>query len=261
MKAQVLSVKGEKLKEVELPSIFSEKIRDDILKRAFETEKIWQPYGSNPKAGRRHSASGIIRHLRHVWKSGYGQGRSRIPRKIMWRRGSQFYWIGAEVSSTRGGRRAHPPKVVGTLKIKRLNKKEFLKALKSAIASTTKINYVKERYPKLKEVKEINLPIIAESKITELKSKEFTDFVERSLGEAKDIAVINKKVRAGKGKSRNRKYKYSRGILVVIGKEEEMKIKSIENKKARELTISDLYPAGRLVIYTEGAIKDLETLK
>ena len=112
MKATLYSAEGKKIKEMELPKVFSEKIREDILKKAFEAEKVWQPYAPNIQAGRRHSASGIARHLRHVWKSGYGHGKSRAPRKIMWRRGSQFYWIGAEVSSARGGRRAHPPKVL-----------------------------------------------------------------------------------------------------------------------------------------------------
>ena len=40
----------------------------------------------------------------------------------MWRRSTQFYWIGAEVSSTRGGRRADPPKGLGVYK--KINRNE-----------------------------------------------------------------------------------------------------------------------------------------
>jgi len=38
------------------------------------------------------SASGKIRHKRHSWKVSYGHGMSRIPRKIFWRRGTNFSW-------------------------------------------------------------------------------------------------------------------------------------------------------------------------
>jgi hypothetical protein len=42
-----------------------------------------QPYGSMKGAGAGYSASGIVRHRRHAWKSAYGKGMSRVPRKIM----------------------------------------------------------------------------------------------------------------------------------------------------------------------------------
>ena len=146
MKTSLLSVKGEKIKEIELPKLFSTFIREDIMKKVFEAEKKTQPYSPNIKAGKKHSASGISRKLRHVWKSGYGHGRSRIPRKIMWRRGSQFYWIGAETSGTRGGRRAHPPKIASMLNEKKINKKELELAMKSGFASSVNEDKIKSRY-------------------------------------------------------------------------------------------------------------------
>ena len=140
MKAQLLSTEGKKQKEIDLPKVFSSKFREDILKKVYEAEKIWQPYGHDPEAGKKHSASGTMRHKRHSWKAHYGRGMSRIPRKIMWRRGTQFYWVGAEISSTRGGRRAHGPK--NSIPIKKINKKEYVLALASAIVATSDKNLI-----------------------------------------------------------------------------------------------------------------------
>ena len=112
MKAKVLDISGKKTKEIELPGVFSRKIRKDLIAKVLESKKSKQPYSPSPVAGKQHAASGKMVHRRHVWRSGYGRGQSRIPRKITSRRGTQFNLIGAEVSSTRGGRRAHPPKIL-----------------------------------------------------------------------------------------------------------------------------------------------------
>ncbi len=258
MKSQILSIEGKKIKEIELPKLFSEKIREDIIKKVFESEKLWQPYGPFFKAGRQHSASGIVIHRRHKWKSAYGRGISRIPRKIMWRRGTQFYWIGAEISGTRGGRKAHAPKPEGSIRINKINKKEYDLALRSALASTLQEKNLKLRYSRLSEIKSTNLPIIVESKILDLKSKQFYDSLKNILGELYVVSTREKKIRAGKGKRRNRKYKKSAGVLFILGNKENINNKSIDSKKVNELLVSDLYPLGRLTIFTENAIKDLE---
>src|SRR3990167_8288779 len=140
MKAEIYNIQGEKMKSINLPDLFESEIRDDIASKLFEIEKMEfrHPYSNYAEAGKRHSASGTISHQRHKWKGHYGQGRSRIPRKIMLRRGTQFFWIGAEIASARGGRRAHPPRSFSReLKI---NKKEVNLAMFSAIASTADSN-------------------------------------------------------------------------------------------------------------------------
>src|SRR3989344_4919800 len=112
MKAQVYSPSGEKKSTIELPSCFDTLLREDLAGKVFEAEKYerMQPYAGYKEAGKRHSASGTISHMRHTWKGHYGKGIARLPRKTMHRRGTQFFWVGAEVSQTRGGRSAHPPK-------------------------------------------------------------------------------------------------------------------------------------------------------
>src|SRR3972149_8940670 len=113
MRAQILDSDGKKTKEIELPKFFSERIREDLISKILEAKKKKQPYSPAPDAGKQHAARGKVQHRRHVWRSGYGKGISRIPRKIMSRRGEQFNWVGAEISGTRGGMRSHPPQVIG----------------------------------------------------------------------------------------------------------------------------------------------------
>ncbi len=255
MKADLLNINGEKQEEIDLPKIFSTKIRPDIVKKVYDAERTWQPYGNDPEAGKKHSASGVIRHKRHAWKAHYGRGISRVPRKTMWRRGTQFYWIGAEISSARGGRRAHGPKRY--IPNKKINKKERKIALNSSIASTINKNFIMKRYSTIDQVKN-NLPLIVSSKIFELKTKELVNSIDKILGDLKIISKQEKVIRAGKGKLRNRKYKKSSRILIVMGNDEKLKTKIFEQVKVNDLKISYLYPLGRIVIYTKNAINDLE---
>ncbi|MCX8158702.1 MAG: 50S ribosomal protein L4 [Candidatus Pacearchaeota archaeon] len=254
IKTTLYSSAGTKKEEISLPEIFSSKIREDICAKLFEATKEIQPYAPFAEAGKRHSASGTISKRRHKWKGSYGKGISRVPRKKMWRRGNQFYWIAAEVSSVRGGRRAHPPKLIK--KLKKINKNEIKLAIASAIASTANKQIILSRYSSLKE---INPPYVIEELPS--KTKDLIASLEKIFGSAFSIAMKNKKVRAGKGKARGRKYKSNAGLLIVIGKDEHAKFKGIDIVKSNELSISDLYPLGRLTIYTKKAIKDLEENK
>src|SRR3989338_3513964 len=149
MKAKLFDISGNQKADVELPSLFNTKIREDIAQKYFEVDKLQNMflYSNFKEAGKRHSASGTISHQRHQWKGHYGKGISRVPRKTMYRRGTQFFWIGAEVSSARGGRMAHPPK--GIYKLRKVNKKERIFALNSAMASTFNKELISKRYSSL----------------------------------------------------------------------------------------------------------------
>ncbi|MEK6847878.1 MAG: 50S ribosomal protein L4 [Nanoarchaeota archaeon] len=261
MKAEILGIDGKKAKEIELPRFFSYPIRKDIIFKFLEARKTRQPYSPSPVAGKQHAASGKIVHRRHVWRSGYGRGMSRIPRKIMTRRGSQFNWVGAEVSSTRGGRRAHPPKVIAMINTNKINKKETKIAFISALSATADKKQVSSRYDRIEEKDLGKLPILVESKITKLKVKELLESMKKILGEKVfEISLKKKEVRSGKGKLRGRKYKSNLGILIVLGKNEKMKTKALSVKNTENLGIYDLAEGGpgRITIYTEQAIKDLE---
>ena len=158
-KASVLSVDGKPIKEISMPEFFSGKIREDIVQKCLEARKSKQPYAPFYMAGLQASASGQLKHARRKWKTAYGKGISRIPRKIMWRRGTQFFWIGATISGTRGGRSVHAPSGIRT-PIK-MNSKEITLALNSAFAATASKDLVEKRYSTISELSHV--PFVIES--------------------------------------------------------------------------------------------------
>ncbi len=264
MKAEILDINGNKTKEITLPKLFSTRVREDIVAKVLESQKTQQPYAPSPVAGKQQSAKGKIKHRRHVWGTHYGKGISRVPRKTMWRRGSQFYWIAAEAPLARGGMRAHPPKVLSMLNKNKINKKELKIAFASALSATANSKMVQERYASLENEKIERLPLIVESKLITLKAKEFLGSLKKILGKKLfELAIPKKSVRSGKGKMRGRKYKKTAGLLLVTGENENIKTKSVETKNIQNLSVTDLAKGspGRLVLYTENAIKFLETLK
>lgn len=256
MKTKLLDKTGKEKTSIELPKAFTKRIRADILLKVYEAQKglYAQATGSKEGAGAGYSASGILKHRRHDWKSTYGKGISRIPRKIMSRHGSSFNWIGATVSGTRGGRRPHAPKAEQNL-IKKINKKELAIAFNSALAGTINKEAIENKYGKT-----MTSGIVFEADILTMKTKEFTKLLQQAFEEAKETITKKKTIRAGKGKMRGRKYKTNAGLLFVIGKEENMKRNGIEIVKTNELEIKDLSPngePGRITAYTEQAIKEI----
>src|SRR3989344_3311774 len=152
-KISVLSVEGKQIKEISMPKFFSEKIREDIVQKCLEARKSKQPYAPFYLAGLQASASGQLKHARRKWKTAYGKGISRIPRKIMWRRGTQFLWIGATISGTRGGRKAHPPKIKSMLNKRKINKKELKIAFLSSLSATADADFIRKRYSSIRDEK------------------------------------------------------------------------------------------------------------
>ena len=259
MKSTTYTIKGEKGKEITLPRHFSEEIREDLIKRAvlaIQSNKR-QPYGSFPRAGMDYSAT--LSRRRRDYRGSYGRGMSRIPRKVMVRRGTQFIYTGAVVSSTTGGRRAHPPKAEKNWGQK-INKTERRKAIRSAIAATTDKELMKARGHKFD-----NAPIIIDNLENIQKTKELKQLMVK-IGLDKEIErVAKKKLRSGKGKLRGRKYKSPVGPLIVIEKESPIN-KAADNLAGFEICIVDslntelLAPGtvpGRLTIWSSAAIDKL----
>lgn len=264
MKAKLLDINGKEKKIIELPKCFSAKIRRDIVEKVIESKKFQQPYAPSLVAGKQHSASGVLIHQRKVWKSQYGRGMSRVPRKIMSRKGSQFNWVGAEASNTRGGRRPHPPKVLSRMGKLKINKKELRIALISAISATVNEKRITSRYETLKGKTLNNFPFVVESKLTQLGTKDLIASLKKILGELFELGIQKKKVRSGKGTRRGRKYKKNAGLLLVRGDQEKIKTTAFDTTNVSKLSVVDLAKGGvgRITVYTEDAIKELgEKLK
>ncbi len=258
MKTKVLDLKGTEKGNIDLPKGFSVKVREDVVARVLEARKTQQPYSPSPVAGKQHSAKGKLVHRRKVWRSGYGRGNSRVPRKIFSQKGSQFNWEAAEVPQAKGGMRAHPPKILHFLKKIKINKKENKIAFESALSATASEKYVLGKYSSLEKLDK-KFPFVV-SISEKSKAKDLIKGLKNILGEELfSVAIKKKSIRAGRGKVRGRKYKSNAGMLLVVGNEEEVKTTGFDIVNVKELKIEDLAQGGlgRLVVYTEKAVKEL----
>jgi len=265
MKLNIFEKSNSKVGEIDLPIQFNEDLRQDLIKRAvlaLQSNKM-QPYGASPEAGKRASVQ--LSKRRRKYRGMYGFGISRVPRKILSRRGTRMFWVGAFAPGTIGGRRAHPPKA-GKVIGKKINKKEKRKAIRSAISATIVSGVVKDRGHILPE----NYPFIVDSKFENLnKTKEVVKTL-KDLGLEKELERVSvKKVRAGKGKHRGRKYKTKKGPLIVVSKDEKIgkaavNIPGVDIVNVKKLNAEFLAPGavpGRLTLWTKPAIEALKKEK
>jgi large subunit ribosomal protein L4e len=257
----LLDLEGKKIKEINLPSQFNEEYHPNLIWRAVVTlqSNKRQPYGADPEAGKRASAK--LSRKRRDYKTAYGKGISRVPRKTLWKRGSQFGWVGANAPGTVGGRKAHPPKAAKIL-IKKINKKENRKAIRSALSAVINKDLVIKRNHKLPSI----YPIAIENKFEDLSKTKDIFNVLKKIGLQEELSRLYRKVRAGKGKSRGRKYRTSKGPLLVVSDKCKLldsakNIVGIDIVKVNNLNAELLAPgthAGRLTIFTEKAIHKME---
>ncbi len=262
MKLPVLDLSKQEKKKRDLPSQFNEQIRPDLIKRAFlalQSHKR-QPYGASLLAGKRSSAK--LSRRRRNYRGSYGLGISRVPRKILSRRGTRMNWVGAFAPGTVGGRRAHPPKA-SKIFWQKINKKERRKALRSAIAATVIAELVKQRNHLLPNI----YPFILDNEFEQITKTKQLESALSSLGFEKELSRADyKKVRAGKGKMRGRRYKRKIGPLIVVGSncnllKSARNIPGIDVVEVRKLNISLLAPGshlGRLTLFTENALDIIE---
>jgi large subunit ribosomal protein L4e len=246
--ANIIDLSGNVKGNVELPEIFNETYRPDLIKRAVvaaQSNRL-QPYGTKLYAGMETSAVS--------W--GSGRGAAQIPRIV---NGSRA----ARVPQAVGGRRAHPPKVE-TDRTEKVNKKERLMAIRSAIASTANADLVKGRGHKF----EAQLPLVADNALENVeKTKDVITFLQ-AAGVYDDVlrAKEGRNIRAGKGKLRGRRYRNKKSILIVASGDAAVfrsarNLAGVDVVSVSSLNAEVLAPgthAGRLTVWTESAIADLE---
>ena len=265
MKLDILDISKKKTGDINLPVQFDEVIRTDLIKRAVLAlqSSNRQPYGSMKEAGKRSSS--IVSKRRRKYRGMYGFGISRTPRKVLSRRGTRMYWVGAFAPNTVGGRRAHPPKSEKII-VKKLNKKERKKAIRICISATLIGDLVKNRGHIIPE----DYPFVIDTKFEDLSKT--TDVIQalKAFGLEKELERAHKKkVRSGKGKSRGRKYKTAKGPLIVVSKKGKLmkaadNIPGIDVVNVKEINAELLAPGntpGRLTLWTTGAIETLEKEK
>jgi len=260
MKVDVFDLQGQSKEKIELPKVFHEPVREDLIRRAVlsSLSKRRQPYGTNVMAGKRTSAH-YHGYRRHRWTM-MSREMARLPR-IHGKVSPHLTWRPRFVPQVKGGRLAHPPKVEKIWE-ERINKKERQKAIRSAIAATAVKELVLKRGHKFDK----ELPIVVEDKIQEIKkTKELIEFLKK-VGLEKELERIEeKKIRAGRGKSRGRRYKKRKGPLVVIVKDDGVgkavrNIQGMNVCRVENLSADYLAPGahvGRLAIFTKSAIEKL----
>ena len=265
--SKIISIEGKAKGESKLPFQFSELYRPDLIRRAalaIMSHGI-KAEGVSEDAGKRHSS--YFSKRRDRYRTTYGFGQSRTPRKVMSSKGSRFVTKGASAPQAVGGRKAHPSKVE-KVSYEKINKKEKRKAIRSAISATAMKDIVESRGHKVEDVK--YFPIIIEENIESIKKSKDVMELLKKLGLEKELErTKEKKVRSGKGKIRGRKYKKKTGPLFVVSKKCDLEnaaknIPGADVCKAKDLNLNVLAPgadAGRLTIWSENSVKLLEEKK
>lgn len=244
MQVNVISKSGKKGAEIAVPDIFSEPYRPDIIKKAVLAAQAnrLQPYGPDRTAGTLSSG--------HSW--GSGRGAAHVPRL---KNGSRA----VVVPQAKGGRASHGPNP-HRIYTEKINNKERLKAIRSAVAATVNPELVKARGYKY----EGPLPVVVDDEIQSLtKTKDVVDMLAAMGFEADLVRAKEKKVRAGRGKMRGRYYQKKVGLLLVIAEDNGIgqaarNVPGMDVATIDELNAEMLAPgthAGRLTLWTEGAMK------
>ena len=154
----------------------------------------------------------------------------------------------------------NPPSPIRTITINAfpiITIKEKTIAMHSGFAATAKSEFISKRYSRLKDVS-VNMPVILSSPVNNLKTKQLLEILRKVLGDNYGVALQEKTVRPGRGKMRGNMYKSSAGLLFVKSPSEKISLKGIDVRSTNEITIEDLYPLGRLTLYTEQALKELK---
>ena len=270
--AESYAVEAKDGKAITLPEAFSSEIRLDIIRSAVHASRAnrRQPYGHREHKGKRAPQPGM-KHSVEWW--GKGRGVSRIMRKTGQR-------TGAQNPHTRGGRRAHGPKVDKDWSQK-LNSKTRTVARNAAIAASGDSELVSSRGHRFEEG--TRFPIIIDDYV---ESRGGTDekyeiesipllystrkFIAMmgALGLADDLdrSKQGRTIRAGKGTMRSRKYRTPRSVLLVVAQKSGLdkaarNVPGVDVVTAKDLSAEDLAPGGdpgRLTVWTKDAIGALE---
>ncbi|TAL47599.1 50S ribosomal protein L4 [archaeon] len=262
MKADVIDLQGKPVEKIELPKVFSEPVRADLILRAVlsSQSKRRQPYGTDPMAGKRSSAHyhGYRRH-RYAMMGKEMARMSRLHGKTV----PFMYFTARIVPQARGGREAFPP-LTEKVWEQKMNDKERKKAIRSAIAATASREIVEKRGHRIDGLK--SLPIIVDDKLQEItRTKDLVAFLEK-IGLEKELERIQqKKLRPGKGKARGRKYKVKKGPLFVVADDKGIahavaNITGCDTINVSNLSAEILAPGampGRLTIMTKSAVEKL----
>ena len=251
----ILETDGSNRGTITLPAVFETPYRPEVIQKVYNNlnSYTFQRQGRYPAAGQMVSAE----------SRNTGLGIARIARA----RGEGFPRAGqaAGVASVRHGRLAHPPVSWKNI-YKKVNKKEKLLALCSAIAATTNSELIKRRGHKIKD--EIQLPIVVSNEIESVVKSKDLEKILLNLGLEEDLKrTFTRRNKSFHKNSINRRSALS--VLILVGNDEKIgrlsnSLPGITVKSVKSVSVLDLAPGSkpvRLTIFSENAIKELTNLK
>uniref|UniRef100_A0A8D1JTK9 Large ribosomal subunit protein uL4 n=1 Tax=Sus scrofa TaxID=9823 RepID=A0A8D1JTK9_PIG len=244
----VYSEKGESSgKNVTLPAVFKAPIRPDIVNFVHTNlrKNNRQPYAVSELAGHQTSAES--------W--GTGRAVARIPR--VRGGGTHRSGQGAFGNMCRGGRMFAPTKTWRRWH-RRVNTTQKRYAICSALAASALPALVMSKGHRIEEVPE--LPLVVEDKVESHKKLKAWNDIKK--------VYASQRMRAGKGKMRNRRRIQRRGPCIIYNEDNGI-IKAFRNipgitlLNVSKLNILKLAPrghVGRFCIWTESAFRKLDEL-
>ncbi|KAF8176111.1 ribosomal protein L4 domain-containing protein [Mycena galopus ATCC 62051] len=251
----VHAASGEASTSLPLPAVLTAPIRLDVVAQVHKSiaKNKRQAYSVAEKAGHQTSAES--------W--GTGRAVARIPRVG----GSGTHRAGQAAfgNMCRGGRMFAPTKVWRKWHVK-VNQNQRRFAVVSALAASALPSLVLARGHRIEAISEIPLVVPAATE-SFTKTKEAVALLKGLNAYADVIKVSNsRKLRAGKGKMRNRRHRQRRGPLVVYNEDNGIvkafrNLPGVELVNVRRLNLLQLAPGGhlgRFVIWTEGAFALLD---
>lgn len=259
VKINVYDMSGKIKNQVETPNVFSRDVRKDLIQRAFLAvmSNSRRKHSRDFMAGKRTSASYHGR--RSVFNSMANKEMARGPRIT----GQGYLNMRLRFAPHAvKGRLAHPPTEQRTF-AEKINDKERRLAILSAIAATANREFVTESGHKIPK---IDLPIIIDDSLQKVSKTADVEKLLFSLGLNEEIERLEEKtIRAGRGKSRGRKYRTKTGPLIIVSKNEGVaeaakNMGGVDVVELSNINAKLLAPGGRpgrLALWTESAIKKL----
>jgi len=244
-------------KPVTLPAVFKAPIRPDIVSFIHHevAKNRRQPYCVNRDAGHQTSAEG--------W--GTGRAVARIPR--VKGGGSHRSGQGAFGNMCRGGHMFAPTKVYRRWH-RRVNVAQKRYAMCSAIAASGVPALVMAKGHRIEEIPEVPL-VVSDDVQSFTRTKQAYIMLKRTKAyNDVDKVCETKRIRAGKGKMRNRRRVMKKGPLVIYDKDQGLtrafrNLPGVDTICVDKLNILKLAPGGhvgRFCIWTESAFKKLDDL-
>lgn len=254
----VISAQGEATStQLPLPAVFGAPVRPDLVHSVFVrvNKNKRQAYAVSEKAGHQTSAES--------W--GTGRAVARIPR--VGGGGTHRSGQAAFGNMCRGGRMFAPTKTWRKWHVK-VNHNEKRYATASAVAASAVTSLVLARGHRVEQVKE--LPLVVANDFESVTKTKDAVAVLKAVGAHKDVVRVikSKKLRAGKGKLRGRRFTQRRGPLVVYANDNGISkalrnIPGVETANVKHLGLLQLAPGahlGRFVIWTQAAFESLDSV-